>query len=43
MHAVFARHDLLDRPPFRQGDIVRRHDDDGNCSNHLDLARLALA
>jgi hypothetical protein len=31
MNTVFARHDSLDRRPFRQGDVVRRHDDDENC------------
>jgi hypothetical protein len=32
MKSVFGLHDSFDRPPFRQGDIVRRHDDDDeNC------------
>ena len=31
MKTGFALHDSFDRPPFRQGDTVRRHDDDENC------------
>jgi hypothetical protein len=30
MKTVFALHDSFDRPPLRQGDTVRRHDDDEN-------------